>query len=96
VCDKLAPLLPVAAAIKILGVVLDCLPGQEQPVTAGLLDRALQRHRLTAFGALEQRRGLGDASFELGLLAGLDIDLRDFENHVFSASMKRSYQKPIN
>ena len=32
--DELAPLLPVGAAVEILGVVLDRLPGQEQPVAA--------------------------------------------------------------
>src|SRR6476469_8284177 len=78
---ELPPFLPVCAAVEILGVVLHGVPGQEKPVARGLLDRTLQRHRPAALGALEQWRGLGGAGFEFGLLAGLNVDLCDFEKH---------------
>src|SRR5688572_11129481 len=76
-----APLLPVGAAVEILGVILHRLPGQEQPIARRFLHRTMQRHRLAALGALEIRRGLGGAGLEFGFEARLYVDLCDFEKH---------------
>jgi hypothetical protein len=78
---ELAPLLEISGAAEIDGVVLHGLPGQEQAIPRRLLDRALQRHRLAALGALEILRGLGDAGLEFRFEARLDVDLCDFEKH---------------
>ena len=71
--DELAPFLPIGAAGEILGVVLDRVPGHEQPIALRLLERPLQRECTAALGALEQRRGLRDAGLELGFLGLMSI-----------------------
>ena len=76
--DAGAPFLEIGTAAEIDRVVLDGIPLHEQPVAARLLDRLLQREAAAALGALEHRRGLGDAGLEVLLHAGLDVDLRDF------------------
>ena len=47
-----------------------------------MFDRAPQLHAAAAFGALENRRGVFHAGFELGFHAGLDFDLCDLGDHV--------------
>src|ERR1051326_354221 len=81
VADQLAPFLKVRRAAEIDGVVLDRLPGDEQPIAGRLLDRALQRHAVAALGAAENRRSVFHAGLEFGLHAGLDVDLGDFGDH---------------
>jgi hypothetical protein len=78
-----APFLKVGRTAEIFRVVLDRLPFDEQPVAAGLFDRALQFQAVAAFGALEYRRGVFHAGLEFGFHAGLDVDLGDFSDHVF-------------
>src|SRR5579864_7951216 len=86
VADMLAPFLEVGRTAEVFRVVLDRLPFDEQPVAAGLLDRALQLQAVAAFGALKHRRGIFHAGLELGFHAGLDVDLGDFGDHVFARS----------
>src|SRR5688572_26212389 len=78
---ELAPFLEIGRAAEIDGVVLHRLPADNQSEAAGLLDRAQQRQRPAALGALEQRRGLLHAGLEFRFQAGLYVDLRDFQNH---------------
>ena len=79
--DELSPFLEVGRAAEVDGVVVKRLPGDEQPVAARLFDRALKLHAAAALGALEDRRGIFHAGFELGFHAGLDVDLGDFGDH---------------
>ena len=79
--DILAPFLKIRGASEIDGVVFDRLPADNEKIETWIFDRAFEPHRLAALGALEQRRGIRDARFKLGLQAGLDLDLCNFKNH---------------
>src|SRR5258708_36394611 len=79
--DVLAPFLEIGRAAEIGRVVFHRRPFDEQPVAGRLLDRALQLQAVAALGALEHRRGVFHAGFELGFHAGLDVDLCDFGDH---------------
>ena len=79
--DELAPFLKIGRAAKVDIVVLDRLPGDEQPVAAGLLDRTLQLHGVASLGTLENRRRVLHAGLEFRFHAGLDVDLCDFSDH---------------
>src|SRR5580658_3960988 len=79
--DQLAPFLEVVRAAEIHGVVLDRLPLHDQPIAARLLDRAVELEAVAALGTLEERRRLGDIGLELGLEAGLHLDLGDLVDH---------------
>src|SRR5712691_16204 len=80
--DQLAPFLEIGGAAEIDRVVLDRLPFDEQAITLRTLDRALQLHALAALGAAKERRGRLHAGLEFGFHAGLDVDLRDLEDHI--------------
>src|ERR1700680_2856131 len=82
--DELAPFAEIRRAAEIHGVVLDGLPTDKQSVACRLFDRAPQRQAGAALGAAEYWHGFGNAGFELGFHAGLDIDLGNFENHAIS------------
>ena len=79
--DELAPFLKIGRSAKILVVVLDRLPGDEQAIAARLLDRTLQLHGVASLGALENRRGVFDPGLEFRFHARLDFDLGDFGDH---------------
>src|ERR1700704_2388437 len=79
--DQLGPFGEIGRAAEIVGVVLDRGPLHEQAVAVRQLDRTLQLHAGAALGALEQRRRLLHAALEFRFHAGLDVDLRDFEDH---------------
>jgi hypothetical protein len=79
--DVLTPFLEIGRAAEIDRVIFHRCPFDEQPVTGGLLGRALQFQAVAALGALEHRRGAFHAGLELGFHAGLDVDLGDFGDH---------------
>src|SRR4051812_16005394 len=79
--DQLAPFGEIGRAAEIVGVVLDRPPLHEQAVAVRQLDRALELHAGAALCALEKRRRLLHAALEFRFHAGLDVDLRDFEDH---------------
>src|SRR6202521_1549560 len=85
---ELAPFLEVLGASEVDRMVLDRIPFDEHPVPVRLLHRTLQLHPLASAGALEDGRRLLYARLELGLQAGLDVDLRNFQHHGFHSSSK--------
>ena len=71
-----------AELAEVHGVVLQRVPVDEQPVALRLFVRALQRHALAAFGRLKSARPFS-RRLRTRFHAGLHVDLRDFEDHVW-------------
>src|SRR5215218_9258851 len=79
--DEAAPFLEIVRAPEGDRVVLHGLPLHEQAVAARLFHGALQLEGPAPFGALEERRRLGDPGLELRLEPGLHVDLRNLGHH---------------
>src|SRR5262245_14773924 len=79
--DELAPLLEIGGVAEVDRMVFHSFPFDEEPVAAGMLDRALQFHPLAALRAPEDRRGLGYAGFEFRFRPGFQFDQPKFDDH---------------
>src|SRR5262249_17210662 len=99
--DQLAPFLEVRRAAKIVRMVLDRVPADEQTIAAWPFDRAAQLHAAAAFGALKNWDCLLHPFFKFRFSTRLHINLRNFGDHdrslfvVLSAISLRRIVPPV-
>lgn len=85
--NKAPPLLEIFAIAKAHHMVINAAPADDEGIAVGLFDGPLELHGLATIGALKQRNGLLDASFELLLCSWLNRDLCNFKYHLSELSL---------